>query len=319
VSEPVFSLIMAAYNAADVIPAAIGSAQRQTLTDFELIVVDDGSTDGTGEIVAALAARDPRIRLLTQANAGANATRNRAISEARGRYVTFLDSDDLKLPGYLEAIAAGLEESPWAGLAYTDAYILDDETRRVHRMTFAGALGRAGADPPRDPLACLELLLDNCFIPFSATTLRRSVLEEIGSFDPRLAGTDDFELWMRVLSRGHGVLRVPGVLAVMRRRAGQISGDSAVMWTNLRDTYRVVAEEFPIPEPLRAKARAKADALEPRIAAARQAAARHAERGPAGRAAAAVWRWRMRLTWVRSWRIRTPGDLSRAFPDLRTS
>jgi glycosyltransferase involved in cell wall biosynthesis len=101
VSEPVFSLIMAAYNAADVIHAAIGSALRQTLTDFELIVVDDGSTDGTGEIVAALAAQDPRIRLLTQANAGANATRNRAISEARGRYVTFLDSDDLKLPGYL--------------------------------------------------------------------------------------------------------------------------------------------------------------------------------------------------------------------------
>jgi hypothetical protein len=180
-------------------------------------------------------------------------------------------------------------------------------------------VGAESAAPPREAVHCLELLLDTCFIPFSATTVRRAVLEEVGAFDPRLAGTDDYELWMRVLSHGHGVLRMPGVLAVIRRRAGQISGDNAVMWTNLRDTYRIVADEYAIPEVLREKARGRAASLEPAILAARRAAERRATRGPAARIVAAVWRARMRLTWVRSWRVRTPGDLSQAFPDLRTS
>ncbi len=315
-SEPLFSIITAAYNASDTIGEAIGSAQRQTLGDFELIVIDDGSRDATAALVERIAGGDPRIRLHRQANAGANATRNRAIAAARGRYVTFLDSDDLKMPDYLEGAAAALEADPLAGLAFSDSYILDDDTRRIHRSTFMGALGDY-EDLPLDPEAFLTRLLEKCFIPFTATTLRRSVLEEIGAFDPRLAGTDDYELWMRVVAAGHRAVRIPGVRSIMRRRAGQISGDLPVMWSNLRDTYLVVADEFEVSDAIRAGARSRAEALEPVIAAARETAALRRARGPLARLAAGVWSWRTAVTWPRSWHPRLPADVARAFPDLR--
>ena len=315
-SDPLFSIITPAYNAAGTVGAAIASAQAQTLDDFEIVVIDDGSTDGTGPLLERLAAADPRIRLTRQENAGANTTRNRALGAARGRYVTFLDSDDLKLPDYLESAAAVLKADPSAGLAFSDSYILDDDTRRIHRRTFMEAAG-GYQDLPLDPEAFLARLLECCFIPFSSTTLRRSMLEEIGYFDPRLAGTDDYELWMRMVAHGHRALRVPGVHAVMRRVAGQISGNLAVIWDNLRVAYLLVADEYDIPDDLRDAARARAQAMEPAIAGARAAVERREARGPAGRMADRVWDLRLAVTWPRSWRPRPPADIARAFPDLR--
>lgn len=317
VSAPLFSIITPMYNAADVVVEAIRSAQRQTLGDFELIALDDGSTDATAELVRALAAEDPRIRLESQRNAGANATRNRAMSMARGRYITFLDSDDLKLPSYLADVHRAFEANPSAGLAYTDAYVLDHATRRIYRRTFIEAQG-AYDPPPPDRTEFLERLLETCFIPFSATTLRRSVVEEIGAFDPRLAGTDDYELWMRVLARGHAAVRVPGTLAVMRRRSGQISGDLPVMWRNLREAYLLVADEYDAPESVRLRAQARAEQLIPAIWAAEMDAQAAGRRRPVAAAGRAVWRLRMKITWVRSWRIRPPRDVAAAFPELRT-
>jgi len=317
VSAPLFSIITPMYNAADVVVDAIRSAQRQTLGEFELIALDDGSTDETAELVRALAADDPRIRLERQENAGANATRNRAMSMARGRYITFLDSDDLKLPTYLEDVHRAFEANPSAGLAYTDAYVMDHDTRRVYRRTFIAAQG-AYDPPPLEPAEFLERLLETCFIPFSATTLRRSVVEEVGAFDPRLAGTDDYELWLRIVARGHGAVRVPGTLAVMRRRPGQISGDLSVMWRNLRQAYLLVADEYDAPESVRLRARSRAEQLIPAIWAAEMDAEAARRRGALGKAGRALWNLRMHVTWVRSWRARSPRDLVEAFPDIRT-
>jgi glycosyltransferase involved in cell wall biosynthesis len=314
--SPLFSIITPMYNVADVVGSAIRSAQAQTLGDFELIALDDGSSDGSAELVRELGHDDPRIRVEAQPNAGANAARNRAMAMARGRYITFLDSDDLKLPTYLETVHAALEANPNAGLAFTDAYILDDATRRIHRRTFMEAAGPYDP-PPRDRVEFLEKLLETCFIPFSATTLRRSVIEEIGGFDPRLAGTDDYELWLRVLARGSGAVRAPGTLAVMRRRAGQISGDLPVMWRNLRQAYLLVADEFDIPESVRLRARSRADQLLPAIAEAERRAAEYRDMGPGGRALLAVWSLRMKVTWVRHWRVGLPEDVAAVFPDLR--
>jgi hypothetical protein len=316
VDPPLFTIVTPMYDAADVVGAAIRSAQQQTLADFELIVIDDGSTDGSTEIVAALAAQDPRIRLEAQENQGANAARNRAMALARGRYITFLDSDDLKLPTYLEAVHAALSAAPEAGLAYTDAYVLDDRTRRIYRRTFIEAAGPFDP-PPRDREEFFERLLEACFIPFSATTLRRSVVEEVGGFDPRLAGTDDYELWMRVVAAGQDTVWVHGTLGGVHQRAGQISGDLPVMWRNLREAYLLVADEFDIPEGARLRARARARQLLPAIAEAEHRAERAGRGGRMRSLGRALWRLRMRVTWVRSWRVRPPADVSRAFPDLR--
>jgi glycosyltransferase involved in cell wall biosynthesis len=313
---PLFSIITPMYNVADVVGSAIRSAQAQTLGDFELIALDDGSTDGSADLVREIGHGDPRIRVEAQPNAGANAARNRAMAMARGRYITFLDSDDLKLPTYLETVHAALEANPTAGLAFTDSYILDDATRRFYRRTFIEACGPYDP-PPRDRVEFLEKLLEICFIPFSATTLRRSVIEEIGGFDARLAGTDDYELWLRVLARGHGAVRAPGTLAVMRRRTGQISGDLPTMWRNLRQAYLLVAEEFEVPESVRLRARRRADQLIPAIADAERRAAQYERMGTGGRTLRSLWDLRMKVTWVRSWRVRPPEDIAAVFPDLR--
>lgn len=104
------SIVTPAYNAAASIEAAVASVQAQTLTDWELLIVNDGSTDGTGAILDRL--DDPRIRVFHQANAGASAARNRGLEVATGTYVTFLDADDILPPNALEIRADFLDASP---------------------------------------------------------------------------------------------------------------------------------------------------------------------------------------------------------------
>ncbi|MBJ7455508.1 MAG: glycosyltransferase [Thermoleophilia bacterium] len=307
VGAPLFSIVMAAYNAAGTIEMAIDSARAQTFGDFELIIIDDGSSDATGEIIDRLAVEDPRLVVHHQANAGANTTRNRAIAAARGEYVTFLDTDDLKLPSYLEAVRETMADES-VGLAYTDSYVMDHEHRRIHRSTVLAAHGRL-APPPDDTEAFLAQLIESCFIPFTATTVRRSVLEQVGAFEPRLAGTDDWELWIRIVASGARAVRVPGTLAVMGRVRGQISGDRVVMQQNLQKMFEIIAEEFDLPDAIR---------LRTRELAARAGAEAGRPPGPApSRLADTLSDLAQHVTWVRAWRLRHPPDISAAFPGLR--
>ena len=106
------SIIMPAYNVAPYIGAAIGSVLDQTFTDLELLVVDDGSTDGTFEIASACAARDPRIRVLHKPNGGISSARNCGLRVATGPVIAILDSDDLWLPAYLSTQMGIFERRP---------------------------------------------------------------------------------------------------------------------------------------------------------------------------------------------------------------
>src|SRR4051812_7778207 len=98
-SEPLVSIVLPTYNRADVIGRAIDSVRAQTFLDWELLVIDDGSTDGTADVVTGI---DQRVRLLRQPNGGTYVARNYGLVQARGRYLTFLDSDDAWLPHFLE-------------------------------------------------------------------------------------------------------------------------------------------------------------------------------------------------------------------------
>src|SRR5438067_282471 len=125
---------MPAYNAAETVGSANSSVLAQTFKSFELLVVDDGSTDDTAEKVKPFEG-DGRVWLVRQRNRGLAATRNEAIGRARGELVSMLDSDDLWLPSYLETMKTALDRDPDAGFAYTDAWVLDDATKRVHKAT----------------------------------------------------------------------------------------------------------------------------------------------------------------------------------------
>lgn len=107
---PLFSVLVPAYNIESLIRQTLESALAQTIQDLEIVVVDDGSSDKTTEVVHSFT--DPRIRLIHQANAGVSAARNRAIAEARGKYVAFLDGDDVWLPFHLETALRFFEAYP---------------------------------------------------------------------------------------------------------------------------------------------------------------------------------------------------------------
>lgn len=110
--KPVFSIIVPAYNVADYLPAALASIQAQDLATWECLCVDDGSTDGTAAVLQRYAAADARFRLFRQENAGVSVARNRALQEAKGDWILFLDGDDLLAPGLLSALQRAIDTTP---------------------------------------------------------------------------------------------------------------------------------------------------------------------------------------------------------------
>jgi glycosyltransferase involved in cell wall biosynthesis len=238
VSSPAFSVVIPAYNAQDTIAATLRSVLAQTQGDFELIVVDDGSSDSTPRIVRTFEA-DPRLRLIEQRNQGTAGARNTGWKAAGGKHVSFLDNDDLWMPAYLERIGEALDSVPEAGFAYADGWLIDERTRRVWRPTALEVL-RAPAEQPKTPQEFLLALVRSTFIR-SATTIRRRVLEEVGGFDPDLSGVDDFDLWARILRAGYTGVQARGMLLVYRDRSQSLSKDALRMAEGRREVLQRIA------------------------------------------------------------------------------
>jgi glycosyltransferase involved in cell wall biosynthesis len=252
--EPTFSVVMPAHNTGAFIEAGIRSVLLQSRGDLELVVVDDGSTDDTAERVRAFL-RDPRVRLIEQPNRGPSAARNAGVAAAAGEYVTMLDSDDILLPHYLEIMAAALEGEPSAGFAYTEAWVLDEETGRVRRTTMM-AYQHPPTPPPADAATFFRVLLDRNFVCPTATA-RRTALEQVGGFDERLWRGEDWELWLRIANAGYRAVRPPGILAVHRDRPGSLSTHLPKMVEGMIEVYTIVDQEYGAEDDVRAFARKK--------------------------------------------------------------
>jgi glycosyltransferase involved in cell wall biosynthesis len=303
-SCPLFSVVMPAYNAERTIGDAIQSTLAQTVDDFELVVVDDGSTDNTAEIV--LRFRDSRIELVRQPNGGLAAARNTGLSRARGVYASFLDADDLLMPTYLEATNVTFERFPDAEIVDCEHWLLDDLTGRVR------VAPRAAQDlRPHDPARLLRALLKENLI-WGTATVPMSVIGEVGGFDPRLRACEDYELWLRIVARGHRVACASGRLVVWRRTGSTLSADPALMMRFLSEVYGFVVDEYDVPDEIRALARARRAACERQLAALtgdrRVAAARLRLRGRLGSIKRAVWRPRGP--------VEIPPEVATAFPQL---
>ena len=205
-SDPTASVVIPAFNAAETIVSTVHSALTQTETALEVVVVNDGSTDDTAEIVGRI--DDPRIRLVNQANQGLPAARNAGIRASQGAYVAFLDSDDLLLPDFLHLGIEALQRMVRPGFAYTDAYVLDDATGRV-RTTSAMAQFKPPTPPPKDSADFLLALMRVNFV-YVSTIVPRDVLEATGGFNETLTSCEDYDLWLRILVDGHQAAWVPG-------------------------------------------------------------------------------------------------------------
>jgi glycosyltransferase involved in cell wall biosynthesis len=311
-SPPTFSVVLPAYNTASTIRDAVESVLGQTCQEFELVVVDDGSTDGTADVLNTF--DDHRLRVIRQENRGAAAARNVGIAASSGRLVSFLDSDDLWMPSYLEAMRRLFADEPEVVLGYTDAWVIDPEHRRVGTAT-AMHWQRPPIPPPASSERLLLELLERNFI-YAAATIRRDSLERLGPLDERLGAAVDYELWLRVVAHGYRIARPAGLHAIYRKgRVGSISSNRVRVWQNLSEVYRIVAEEYEISPVARAKARA-------RLASARREVA--ALEGTAG-LLGGMWRTRARPTIVAGrnalfrrnrWHAVPPRELAEAFPSL---
>jgi glycosyltransferase involved in cell wall biosynthesis len=196
------SVVMPCYNAALTIRASIASVFGQTDPNFELIVVDDGSTDGSAALLAEIAAGDRRLRWVRQPNRGAGPARNRGIAEVRGGLVAFLDADDSWAPTFLEKSRRALEAAPDAALAYCGWRNSGLEPARC----------KPYLPPDYERLGKPEWLFANCPWPIHAALVRKESLLEAGGFDERWKSCEDFGLWLRIGWRKR-IVRVPEVLA----------------------------------------------------------------------------------------------------------
>jgi glycosyltransferase involved in cell wall biosynthesis len=175
------SVVVPIYNAAGTIRRTLDSVLAQTFRDFECIIVDDGSTDGSADLVPS----DPRIRIICQTHAGVSVARNRGIAEARSGLIALLDADDEWDANYLAALAELASRYPEAGMLTLGHRARGQEVRAPHDgvVEYFGASRRER------------------FVHTSSTAVRRWALEDVGVFNPALSAGEDLELWARLAAR----------------------------------------------------------------------------------------------------------------------
>jgi glycosyltransferase involved in cell wall biosynthesis len=183
---PCVTVVIPTYNRRDLVREAIASVTAQSYPDVEVIVVDDGSADGTAEVVQQCAG----VQYVYQANRGVSAARNVGVAHARGELIAFLDSDDLWQPDKLAHQVALFEQHPDVHICQTDEIWIRNGMRvnphHKHRKTSGDIFARS-----------LEL----CLVSPSAVMMRRALLEQLGGFDETLPACEDYDLWLRVTAR----------------------------------------------------------------------------------------------------------------------
>jgi glycosyltransferase involved in cell wall biosynthesis len=214
--SPAVSIVIPAYRASRDIGDALTSIFRQTFTDFEAIVVNDGSPD-TDALIDALAPFASRIRYIAQTNQGAAAARNTGIRAARGRFIALLDADDVWLPRFLECQVGAFRERTERALVYCDATITGDTALADRRFSDTA--------PSSGSVTLLALVEQRCNIMLSTVVARREWLLQVGLFDETIRRGHDADLWFRLALAGAPLHYNPAVLAERRVRADGLSGN----------------------------------------------------------------------------------------------
>lgn len=235
---PKVSVVIPVYRQAHYLAAAIASLLAQTLQDFEIIVVDDGSPDDVPGALARASA-DPRIKLVRQENKGLAGARNSGFAAATGDFLSFLDADDTYEPQKLEKQVHLLESSPDLGWVYCDI-ITTSATGEPLAEQF-----RIAQQPRELAGDIFGSLLQGGFFPPHTVMVRRSVLEKEGGFDPVLGGHADYELWLRLAGAGHRAGFIPEPLVRYRTHGESMSKDGRHMDDTRLATLVKICRLFP--------------------------------------------------------------------------
>jgi glycosyltransferase involved in cell wall biosynthesis len=203
------SLVIPAYNRSAYLPAAIGSILHQSRGDFELIIWDDGSTDGTADAAIAAARDDPRVRVIRAPHRGVCASLNAAARLATGRYIGWVDSDDALAPTALERTAAVLDARPGVGMVYTQYRFMDED-------------GRLGGIGPQCLIPYSKDAMLVSFMTHHFRLIRRTVFDQIGGIDETMAYAEDYDLCLR-LSEVTEIAHIPEPLYFYRRHSNAIT------------------------------------------------------------------------------------------------
>jgi glycosyltransferase involved in cell wall biosynthesis len=220
VKTPAVSVAMAVFDGAPWVGAAVESLLGQTLADLEVVVIDDGSTDATPEVLASI--RDPRLRIERRARQGLTRALNRALDLARAPLVARLDADDVALPERLARQRQYLDAHPDVGLLGTGAREVDPSGREVAILR-----------PPVDDAALRRALIRANPLVHSSVMMRRTVLDRVGGYDPSFPVAQDYDLWMR-MARVSRLANLPELLVIRRLPPGRISA--------VRNNERLLAE-----------------------------------------------------------------------------
>ena len=220
---PAISVVIPCYKQAEFLPEAVESVIAQTFTDWELLIVDDGSPDSTGLVADELAKHHPtrRIRTVRQVNAGLARARNAGIERARGSYILPLDADDRIGPTMLERTYSLLEEQPGVAIAYTDVQRFGDNNDVIRAADFNATILPAASH------------LNYCSL------YRREVWEAVGGYNANMIyGYEDWDFWVGAAERGYVARRIPEPLFEYRIRSGTMIADAMAHDSELRRQMR---------------------------------------------------------------------------------
>jgi len=234
-NSPAVSVVVSAHNSSAFIGAAVESVLSQTLLDLEVIVVDDGSTDGTMEILRCY--HDGRLRVVRQENQGSAGAGNTGIRLARGAYIGFLDGDDVWRKTKLARHVELLQEHPELDLTFSWSRLMNEagQEMSLHSRHWRG------------PISAEELFVDFVIANNSSVVVRRAALDQTGGLDPELPRYCDMDLYLKILLlRPGNACAIPEELTLYRRRRGQLSRDCAAMnaeWERMIEKFERLAPE----------------------------------------------------------------------------
>ncbi len=234
---PLVSIIIPVWNSARFLAETLRSVQAQTYPHFEVLIIDDGSTDATADVAREFCAADPRLRFVARPHAGISATRNAGLDLASGEFIAFLDSDDIWLPEKLARQMELFRTDPRTTLAYTNFYFWDGE--RDLSLYY-----RANKPLPDGDAA--GQLVRACVFCLSSVVVPRAIFDRADRFDDRVDSCEDWDMWLRLAENNFWARGLREPLVRYRRHPGSVStnklkmnhGDLAVLEKNSRATRR---------------------------------------------------------------------------------